>query len=314
MLGKTFILLCSAAILVSAGGPDAAVDKTAKVDIVIPTTAPKNTTTTSTTEKITTSSSTTPKSTTTPTTPSTTTSTTSKPSTSTPTPVPTTVAPPTPTTRIWVLNGTNDTVCIVAKMAVQFDITYPMNKTTNITQKIVLPVDKVVVSGSCDETEQTIILSWNSTMGIKNDSFSLHFLKNDTTKKYTLHHIELDIVPQDLPKYNATSNDTLKFMHVADEYPTGLGNSYRCQKEKSFKLTNQESNQTSAILKLDDVQFQAFKSDKNTKFGLPEDCSFDTPDIVPIAVGCGLAVLVVIVLVAYLIGRRRAQGRGYVSM
>lgn len=37
-------------------------------------------------------------------------------------------------------------------------------------------------------------------------------------------------------------------------------------------------------------------------------------DIVPIAVGCALIALVIVVLIAYLVGRRRAQARGYVSM
>lgn len=37
-------------------------------------------------------------------------------------------------------------------------------------------------------------------------------------------------------------------------------------------------------------------------------------DVVPIAVGISLILLVLVVLVAYLVGRRRAQARGYVSM
>lgn len=37
-------------------------------------------------------------------------------------------------------------------------------------------------------------------------------------------------------------------------------------------------------------------------------------DIVPLAVGIALVALVVVVLIAYLVGRRRAQARGYVSM
>lgn len=37
-------------------------------------------------------------------------------------------------------------------------------------------------------------------------------------------------------------------------------------------------------------------------------------DIVPIAVGIALIALVVVVLIAYLVGRRRAAARGYVSM
>lgn len=47
---------------------------------------------------------------------------------------------------------------------------------------------------------------------------------------------------------------------------------------------------------------------------LAKDCSFDTPDIVPITVGCALAALVIVVLIAYLVGRRRSQSRGYLSM
>lgn len=46
-----------------------------------------------------------------------------------------------------------------------------------------------------------------------------------------------------------------------------------------------------------------------------KDCEpYETPDIVPIAVGCALMVLIIIVLVGYLIGRRRNQARGYLSM
>lgn len=42
--------------------------------------------------------------------------------------------------------------------------------------------------------------------------------------------------------------------------------------------------------------------------------SFFFSDIVPIAVGIALIALVVVVLIAYLVGRRRAAARGYVSM
>lgn len=37
-------------------------------------------------------------------------------------------------------------------------------------------------------------------------------------------------------------------------------------------------------------------------------------DYVPVAVGISLIALVVIVLIGYLVGRRRAQASGYVSM
>lgn len=44
-----------------------------------------------------------------------------------------------------------------------------------------------------------------------------------------------------------------------------------------------------------------------------EDCVADEPDnfIVPIAVGVALAILIIIVLLAYVIGRKRSQTSGY---
>ena len=41
----------------------------------------------------------------------------------------------------------------------------------------------------------------------------------------------------------------------------------------------------------------------------PKDAK--SSSIVPIAVGCALAGLIIIVLIAYLIGRRKNDGRGY---
>ena len=44
------------------------------------------------------------------------------------------------------------------------------------------------------------------------------------------------------------------------------------------------------------------------------DCLYEPNDVVPIAVGVALAVLIVVVLVAYIVGRRRNQARGYQSV
>jgi lysosomal-associated membrane protein 1/2 len=47
---------------------------------------------------------------------------------------------------------------------------------------------------------------------------------------------------------------------------------------------------------------------------VPLDCDYQPNDIVPIAVGVALAALVVLVLVAYLYGRRKSRQRGYQSV
>lgn len=64
------------------------------------------------------------------------------------------------------------------------------------------------------------------------------------------------------------------------------------------------------------LSFSLFFETNSILYFTVEDCAppSDTPDVVPIAVGCALAALVIIVLIAYLIGRRRGQARGYLSM
>jgi lysosomal-associated membrane protein 1/2 len=59
-------------------------------------------------------------------------------------------------------------------------------------------------------------------------------------------------------------------------------------------------------------------SGSNTRLlvSAPDVCEGDvrTSDLVPIVVGACLAALVIIVLVAYLIGRARAKRQGYASV
>jgi len=91
------------------------------------------------------------------------------------------------------------------------------------------------------------------------------------------------------------------------------GHSLKCVADKSVTLNDDV---TKGIdLKIDDIQFQAFMNSTDGKFGDEENCvSSKGKDIVPIAVGCALVGLVVIVLVAYLIGRRRSRQAGYQSV
>lgn len=258
---------------------DSNTDSNIKDPVIISTTKPETTTTikTSTT---------------------TTTSTTSTTTTAAP-PVPL----PTPKPGKWLLNGTNET-CIIVSMAVQFNVSDYSDKTNQTTYKVFnLPdrTNETKVSGSCGKLEQSIVLQWNGTVNVTN-TFTLHFSKNETTKQYHFHHLELNITE---------GNQTSMYVHNATLFSTGLSNSYRCLKEQNVTL---DSNKTKGYLLISDLQFQAFKTDQNVNFGEVKDCKLDTPDIVPIAVGCALAVLVVIVLIAYLIGRKRSQSRGYLSM
>lgn len=66
----------------------------------------------------------------------------------------------------------------------------------------------------------------------------------------------------------------MTLVHVAPQFKTGLSNSYRCIKEQQLNLTLKGSNTTVGLLKVTDLQFQAFRSDNNTIFGLGEYPAF----------------------------------------
>lgn len=108
----------------------------------------------------------------------------------------------------------------------------------------------------------------------------------------------------------------MELYHVHNDFATPLAMSYHCNKLQTLSFTNTKDGKDSvANATISHVQLEAFHKQDNEQFATARDCeAIDTPDIVPIAVGCALAGLVVVVLIAYLVGRRRAQARGYLSM
>lgn len=58
------------------------------------------------------------------------------------------------------------------------------------------------VTGKCGKSEQNLTLSWglqnNSTLTAPNN-FTLHFVKNETDKHYSLHHLEISFVAEKSP-------------------------------------------------------------------------------------------------------------------
>lgn len=57
-------------------------------------------------------------------------------------------------------------------------------------------------------------------------------------------------------------------MTIAPQFSTGLNNSYRCLKEQSLNLIFEGGNKTVGELKISKLQFQAFRNDNTTNFGL----------------------------------------------
>ncbi|KAF5306359.1 hypothetical protein FQR65_LT07383 [Abscondita terminalis] len=172
---------------------------------------------------------------------------------------------------------TNNT-CVILHFAMQLQIPYTHSINGSVNATVNIPKDAAVVSGDCTKpTDANIMLEWMNAEN-ETDHLVFHFWKNET--KYYLNNMELLIRP-----------DSVNFPG------------------------SQTGNTTLGWLQLSHLQLQAFGNSSTHTFDSAEDCApFDTPDIVPIAVGCALALLVIIVLIAYLVGRRRRQARGYLSM
>ncbi|XP_059618395.1 lysosome-associated membrane glycoprotein 1-like [Phlebotomus argentipes] len=277
------------------------------------TTPPPETTTPTTTE----STSTTTESSTSSSTTTSTTTTTEPPTTTTAAPPPPTPQPgpvPAPDMGKWQFkNATTNHTCILVQMAVQLNVSYVL--TDNNTRKILynLPAnDTTVASGFCDGEKNVLQLVWKKYSTVK-----LTFSVNNTVKEYELTELRFDLNASDIFP-GAKANQSLTLVHKKHEFITPLTMSYHCTRAQALNLTSAEASDEVTVLGqalVSRLQLEAFHTRDSDAFSTAKDCdAIDTPDIVPIAVGCALAGLVVIVLIAYLVGRRRAQARGYLSM
>ncbi|XP_029460518.1 lysosome-associated membrane glycoprotein 1 [Rhinatrema bivittatum] len=219
----------------------------------------------------------------------------------TPTTVPTTTSappsppppPPVPESGSYQMNNTNGT-CILTVMGLQLNITYL--STANKTKVLLFNVvpKNVTVSGNCSAPSPVL------TLGFENTLLTFIFAKNETSKTFYLGGVAINTtLPSDanVTTYEA-KNTSISYLE------TSLGKSYMCKTKQELKITDTFS------INAFNLRVQAFKFDNN-KFGAAEECQLDEDSIlVPIIVGAALAGLVLIVLIAYLIGRKRSHA-GY---
>ncbi|XP_013192972.1 lysosome-associated membrane glycoprotein 1 [Amyelois transitella] len=240
-----------------------------------------------------------------------------------PTPAPTT--PPTPTPKpsppgpvpppdqgMWSYTDNNNVTCVVVQFAAQLNISYFTDSNNTIEKYVIFdfPTNANATNGSCNATEQWIELSWPS----KNESsysntLTLVFAANETTKTYEMKGVNITLNPDML--VNASVTGDISLWH-GKGWETPIASSYRCMQATYLKLTSNTN--VAGIVTVTRLQEEAFRKTSSRGFSAARDCAGDVPDAVPIAVGCALGGLVVVVLVAYLLARRRSAVRGYLSM
>jgi len=143
-----------------------------------------------------------------------------------------------------------------------------------------------------------------------NDSLNLTF-SLDGKKRY-ISDLVLTFVPksQDFPGHRSPDTPVVVKMENQTLFELDEDKSYLCNSDVDF--TSGGTTVTFAQVELDAFR----KQSDGTEFRAAKECEKDEQinDLVPIAVGCALLALVVIVLIAYFIGRRRSRRLAYQSV
>ncbi|XP_026701634.1 lysosome-associated membrane glycoprotein 1 [Athene cunicularia] len=204
-----------------------------------------------------------------------------------------TASPPNPAVGKYNVTGPNGT-CVLAYMGLQLNITYPKTDGKMGLDLLNFIPNNTTFSGRCDNTSAFLNLTFEKTRVI------FHFALNASTEKFFLQGLNVSTtLPSEakVPKFEASNNS------MSDLRAT-VGNSYKCSAEENLQVTND------TLVNVFNVQIQVFKIDGD-KFGAVEECQLDENNmLIPIIVGAALAGLVLIVLIAYLIGRKRSHA-GY---
>ncbi|XP_068616377.1 lysosome-associated membrane glycoprotein 1a [Brachionichthys hirsutus] len=206
--------------------------------------------------------------------------------------------PPTPAGKPqqgnYSVTDSNGTVCLLARMGLQLNVSYS-SRSQNKTIRALVNVapNATTPSGSCDATNATLILT-----GADATTLTLGFTLNATSNKYHLSAITLQADWSDMTAPIRAGNNSLDYMR------SSLGRSYMCNAEQTLAVAPTFSLNTFRL------QIQPFQV-ATDRFAAAEECQLDQDHmLIPIVVGAALAGLVLVVLIAYLIGRRRSHA-GY---
>ncbi|KAK2838785.1 hypothetical protein Q7C36_013599 [Tachysurus vachellii] len=204
-----------------------------------------------------------------------------------PTPEPTTL--PVPEVGDYVVRAEqNSSACLMARMGLQFSFRMGDGfQTINLDPNVTKP------SGTCGNDGS------DSALMLISDKIIVQFVFTNQTSKFFLSGLNLTVVPGSGPNFNAVGTNL-------SLWEASLGSSYMCKKEQSFNISG------ILILNTFELQVQPFGV-MNDQFSTAEECKADDSGnfIVPLAVGIALIVLVLLVLVAYFIGRQRSRTRSY---
>ncbi|XP_059139934.1 lysosome-associated membrane glycoprotein 1-like [Physella acuta] len=222
---------------------------------------------------------------------------------STPTSPKTTPKPSFPTQSV---NCSSDNVTrLLFEAQLSFDITYEKEK-VNITETFEVPADAKSELNCTNNMTETISFQFN-------EDWVLEYIIERAKDVYWVSNITFTYTHGGKYFPGEATNKTETLRYSSSDLKAKVDGYYRCDSKSTTNLG------TNVKLYTKNLKYRAFNADnKNAdlKSGNVSECSADeeTSSVVPIAVGAALAALVIIVLIAYLIGRKRSRKQGYESV
>ncbi|XP_029918695.1 lysosome-associated membrane glycoprotein 2 isoform X2 [Myripristis murdjan] len=215
--------------------------------------------------------------------------TTAVPVTNSTAPLPTTTpTPPLPLPNIGNYSiSDNGTVCLLANFGLRVTFTHGEK-----SQEMNLNASVTAATGSCGVNSSELVLS--------SDILTVILSFTNESKKFKLHALNVT-AKSSSGAVLTEANSSLGLWEAA------VGSSYMCNKQQDYNITDVLTIHTF------DLRVQPFGV-HNGQYSTAEECQADVESyLVPIAVGVALVVLILIVLLAYFIGRKRNRATGYES-
>lgn len=220
-------------------------------------------------------------------------------------PIPSSTPKPTPTPSPMRVNYTvhgfvNGTMvlCLLMDAAIEFKIPYEGIKKNETYNGVISKLPSY--TGTCDFN--------TDTLKITTGAVTLDFIFKNVAKRYSISELKLTA---DTKKFKDSKGGIIAANYTnKKDFQLNVGEYYFCNSKTTLQLSS------NVEVSITHLKLEAFKTtNSSTTDGKMVLCPADqsTNSIVPIAVGAALAGLVVVVLIAYLIGRKRSR-RGYESV
>jgi len=230
--------------------------------------------------------------------------------------------------------GKDTYTCIIFKGFVYLSIGYATDNDTNATATVLVPYNATTEGSTCNYdfnktyvvgTEQILQLNfpigtsskiWKLILKFTNDS-----VLTGNSKNVDVYQAELDFVYDpslfsdigDKRLLNTASTQTNSVNMTSGE---GALSMFIAASDHSYRCNSNETTNVTGIfwIKTNSLVVEAYLQNSTnplTEHVCTADQNQETSDLIPIIIGAALAALVVVVLVAYLIGRARAKGSNY---